>query len=60
MEVAAINEGDANPGTSERLRGVEAAEAAADDDERVAAASALVEGDRLVLEHDGDVVSNRV
>ncbi len=26
----------------------------------MAAASALVEGDRLVLEHDGDIVSNRV
>ena len=32
MEVAAIDEGDANRGSAERLRGVEAAKAAADDD----------------------------
>ena len=33
MEVAAIDEGDANRGSAERLRGVEAAKAAADDDD---------------------------
>ena len=33
MEVAAIDEGDANRGSSERLRGIEAAKTAADDDD---------------------------
>ena len=33
MEVAAIDESDANRGSSERFRGMEAAEAAADDDD---------------------------
>jgi hypothetical protein len=33
MEVTAIDEGDANRGSSERLRGMEAAKAAADDDD---------------------------